>query len=77
MPFVAYWLGRPQTQFTQFQWTQKFVFNVKQKRLAKNIKAIHKVGNQIVTAKAGVVADENAKNLVAKYSSKAKTTSNS
>lgn len=75
--FVAYWLGRPQTQFTQFQWTQKFVFNVKQKRLAKNIRAIHKVGNQIVTAKAGVVADENAKNLVAKYSSKARTTSNS
>ncbi|GAC31160.1 DnaT-like ssDNA-binding domain-containing protein [Paraglaciecola polaris] len=75
--FVAYWLGRPQTQFTQFQWTQKFVFNVKQKRLAKNIKAIHKVGNQVITAKAGVVADENAKNLVAKYSNKLKTTSNS
>ncbi|WP_166422470.1 DnaT-like ssDNA-binding domain-containing protein [Paraglaciecola sp. 20A4] len=75
--FVAYWLGRPQTQFTQFQWTQKFVFNVKQKRLAKNIKAIHKVGSQIVTAKAGVVADDNAKNLVAKYSNKIKTTSNS
>ncbi|QHJ12372.1 Primosomal protein 1 [Paraglaciecola mesophila] len=75
--FVAYWLGRPETQFTQFQWTQKFVFNVKQKRLAKNMSAIHKVGNQVVTAKAGVVADENAKNLVAKYSGKLKSTSNS
>jgi hypothetical protein len=39
--------------------------------------AIHKVGNQVVTAKAGVVADENAKNLVAKYSGKLKSTSNS
>ena len=75
--FVAYWLGRPETQFTQFQWTQKFVFNVKQKRLAKNMSAIHKVGNQVVTAKPGVVADENAKNLVAKYSGKLKSTSNS
>lgn len=75
--FVAYWLGRPETQFTQFQWTQKFVFNVKQKRLAKNMSAIHKVGNQVVTAKPGVVADENAKNLVAKYSGKLKSISNS
>lgn len=68
--FIAYWLGRPEANFTQFQWTQKFVFNVKQKRLAKGLKSVHKVGNQIVTAKAGVTADENAKNLVAKYSTK-------
>jgi DNA replication protein DnaT len=74
--FVAYWLGRPEANFTQFQWTQKFVFNVKQKRLAKGIKPIHKVGNQVVTVKAGVTADENAKNLVAKYSTKNKSTSN-
>lgn len=74
--FVAYWLSRPEANFSQFQWTQKFVFNVKQKRLAKGLKPVHKVGNQIVSAKAGVTADENAKNLVAKYSVTKKSTSN-
>jgi hypothetical protein len=70
--FIAYWLGRPEANFSQFQWTQKFVFNLKQKRLARGIKTVHKVGNQIVTTKAAIVADENAKNLVAKYSAKSK-----
>jgi hypothetical protein len=68
--FIAYWLGRPESNFSQFQWTQKFVFNLKQKRLARGIKNVHKVGTQIVSPKAAVVADENAKNLVAKYSAK-------
>ena len=72
--FIAYWLGRPEANFSQFQWTQKFVFNLKQKRLARGVKTVHKVGNQIVTIKAAIVADENAKNLVAKYSLKNKTT---
>lgn len=66
--FIAYWLGRPEVQFSQFQWTQKFVFNIKQKRLAKGLKTQHKVGNQLVTPKAEIVADHNAKQLVAKYS---------
>jgi len=70
--FIAYWLGRPEANFSQFQWTQKFVFNLKQKRLARGVKTVHKVGNQIVTTKAAIVADENAKNLVAKYSAKSK-----
>jgi DNA replication protein DnaT len=70
--FIAYWLGRPEANFSQFQWTQKFVFNLKQKRLARGVKTVHKVGNQIVTTKAAIVADENAKNLVAKYSGKSK-----
>ena len=26
--FIAYWLGRPEANFSQFQWTQKFVFNL-------------------------------------------------
>lgn len=68
--FIAYWLGRPEAYFSQFQWTQKFVFNLKQKRLAHGTKAVHKVGQQIVTVKAGIVADENAKKLVEKYRKK-------
>jgi hypothetical protein len=37
-------------------------------RLAHGFKNVQKVGQQIVQTKAGIVADENAKNLVAKYS---------
>ncbi|KXI30032.1 DnaT-like ssDNA-binding domain-containing protein [Paraglaciecola hydrolytica] len=68
--FIAYWLGRPESHFTQFQWTQKFVFNLKHKRLAHGTSTVHKVGQQLVQAKAGIVADENAKKLVEKYSKK-------
>ncbi|GAA0860001.1 DnaT-like ssDNA-binding domain-containing protein [Aliiglaciecola litoralis] len=68
--FIAYWMGRPEMQFSQFQWTQKFVFQLKQRRVASGVKPKYKVGNQWVTPKAGVEADENAKQLVAKYSKK-------
>lgn len=66
--FISYWLSRPESHFTQFQWTQKFVFNLKHKRLAHGSKTVHKVGQQFVAIKAGIVADENAKKLVEKYS---------
>ncbi|MBU3003457.1 DnaT-like ssDNA-binding domain-containing protein [Paraglaciecola arctica] len=68
--FIAYWLGRPESQFSEYQWTQKFVFNLKKKRLAHGFKSVQKVGQQIVQTKAGIQADDNAKNLVAKYSKK-------
>lgn len=66
--FIAYWLGRPESQFSEYQWTQKFVFNLKKMRLAHGFKNVQKVGQQIVQTKPGIQADENAKNLVAKYS---------
>jgi hypothetical protein len=66
--FIAYWLGRPESQFSEYQWSQKFVFNLKKMRLAHGFKNVQKVGQQIVQTKAGILADENAKNLVAKYS---------
>lgn len=68
--FVAYWMGRPQMQFSQFQWTQKFVFQLKQRRLASGINTLQKVGSQLVKPKASVEADENAKKLVEKYRNK-------
>ena len=68
--FIAYWLGRPEANFSLFQWTQKFVFNLKHKRLAHGTPTVHKVGQQLVHAKAGIVADDNAKKLVEKYSKK-------
>jgi len=66
--FIAYWLGRPESQFSEYQWTQKFVFNLKKMRLAHGFKSVQKVGQQIVQTKAGILADDNAKKLVAKYS---------
>jgi hypothetical protein len=66
--FIAYWLGRPESQFSEYQWTQKFVFNLKKMRLAHGFKNVQKVGQQIVHTKAGILADDNAKKLVAKYS---------
>jgi DNA replication protein DnaT len=66
--FIAYWLGRPESQFSEYQWTQKFVFNLKKIRLAHGFKNVQKVGQQIVQTKAGILADDNAKKLVAKYS---------
>ncbi|WJG09451.1 DnaT-like ssDNA-binding domain-containing protein [Aliiglaciecola sp. LCG003] len=68
--FIAYWMGRPEMQFSQFQWTQKFVFQLKQRRVASGSKNVQKVGTQWVAPKAGVEADDNAKQLVAKYSKK-------
>lgn len=69
--FIAYWSGRPQNQYSLFQWTQKFVYNIKHKRLAKGATLKQKVGNQLVQPKAEIVADENAKKLVEKYSKSA------
>ncbi|WP_293760620.1 DnaT-like ssDNA-binding domain-containing protein [uncultured Paraglaciecola sp.] len=66
--FIAYWLGRPESQFSEYQWTQKFVFNLKKIRLAHGFKNVQKVGQQKVQTKAGILADDNAKKLVAKYS---------
>ncbi len=68
--FIAYWLGRPESQHTVFQWTQKFVFFIKKQRLAMGYSDKKRVGNQIVTKKAGISTDSNTKKLVEKYHAK-------
>lgn len=68
--FIAYWLGRPQTQLSPFQWTQKFVFHVKQKRLASGVTSLQKVGSQLVKPKPALEVDDNARKLMEKYSNK-------
>lgn len=68
--FVAYWLGRPETVLSAYQWTQKFVHTLKTRRTAKGYQAVKKVGNQIVKVEAGIEADDNARKLVAKYANK-------
>lgn len=75
--FVVYWLGRPQMQFSQYQWTQKFVFQMKQRRLASGMRPLpspgnnkQRVGSQMAEPEAGLQADDNARKLVEKYSKK-------
>ena len=68
--FIAYWLGRPESNNTLFQWTQKFVFFIKKQRLASGYGEKQRVGNQVVTKKAGITADSNTKKLVEKYHAK-------
>ncbi len=68
--FVAYWLGRPEAVFSSYQWTQKFTYALKNRRTAKGYQATKKVGNQVVTVEPGIEADDNARQLVAKYANK-------
>lgn len=67
--FIAYWLGRPEVQQTAYQWTQKFVLHLKQRRVRKPAQgALSKVGHQWIEAKAGIEFDDNVKKLIQKYS---------
>jgi len=71
--FVSYWLGRPDAVFSHFQWTQKFAYAVKRKRLAIGHTTTRKVGTQTVPVAAGIEADDNARKLVEKYASQKKS----
>jgi hypothetical protein len=69
--YIAYWLGYPEKQFTYYQWTQKFVLNIKQRRQRLPVnKEQSKVGHQWITPQAGIEIDDNVKQLVEKYSGK-------
>lgn len=68
--FIAYWLGRPEANFSLFQWTQKFVFHIKKKRLSYGKVNTLKVGQQQVKSKPALSASSKAKQLVEKYSGK-------
>lgn len=68
--FVVYWIGRPEAVFSSYQWTQKFTYALKNRRTAKGYQATKKVGSQTVKVEPGLEADDNAKQLVAKYANK-------
>ncbi|MFT5900204.1 MAG: DNA replication protein DnaT [Glaciecola sp.] len=69
--YIAYWLGYPEKQFTAYQWTQKFVLNLKQRRQRQPVnKEQTKVGHQWITPEAGLEIDDNVKQLIEKYSGK-------
>ena len=67
--YIAYWLGYPEKRFSQYQWTQKFVLNIKLRRQRQPVsKEQTKVGHQWISPEAGLEVDENVKKLVEKYS---------
>ncbi|MET1218258.1 MAG: DnaT-like ssDNA-binding domain-containing protein [Glaciecola sp.] len=68
--FVAYWYGQPNKQFTQYQWTQKFVKQRKQALLKQHTGAVERVGYQTKPATAGIETDEKTKAMIAKYNNK-------
>lgn len=68
--FVVYWLSRPEVNLTLFQWTQKFVLHLKNRRQTYAQK--QKIGHQVVPTTAGITVDENARKLVEKYHAKPK-----
>lgn len=66
--FIAYWLGRIDTQCTEYQWTQKLVIHLKQRRQRLPLaEQKSKAGHQYVTPSAGIVFDDNVKQLINQY----------
>jgi hypothetical protein len=66
--FIAYWLGRIDTQCTEYQWTQKLVIHLKQRRQRLPLSEQKtKSGHQYVTPSAGIIFDDNVKKLVNQY----------
>lgn len=66
--YIAYWLGRIDTQCTEYQWTQKLVIHLKQRRQRLPLaEQKTKTGHQYVTPSAGIVFDDNVKQLINQY----------
>lgn len=66
--YIAYWLGRIDTQCTEYQWTQKLVIHLKQRRQRLPLSEQKtKAGHQYVTPSAGIVFDDNVKQLINQY----------
>lgn len=68
--FIAYWMGRPDVQFSQYQWTQKFVLHLRHARTLYETDRKTTTGYQLTTKKAEVTLSDNAKQLVEKYRGK-------
>lgn len=72
--FIAYWLGRPDTLLTPYQWTHKYVQHLKKSRqttaIPKGASAQKQLMTQIIANKPEVLGDSNTKQLVKKYRGK-------
>ncbi|MCY7295411.1 DnaT-like ssDNA-binding domain-containing protein [Alteromonas sp. a30] len=68
--FIAYWMGRPDALHTPFQWTHRFVQHIKKNRTKLGYKPVKQLATQTVNKKPELVADDNTRKLVEKYSGK-------
>lgn len=66
--FVVYWVGQTFRAHTTYQWHLKLVQNVKFKRTAFQKSETTIVGTQRVPKTAGLVYDDNVRNLLNEYS---------
>ncbi|NMH60631.1 DnaT-like ssDNA-binding domain-containing protein [Alteromonas ponticola] len=65
--FIAYWLGRPSTVLSHFQWTQKFVYSMRNKRFGRTETKTPIDSSKFVEVAPSVEADDNTRKLVEKY----------
>lgn len=61
--FVAYWLGRPSTQHTGYQWTQKFTQMIKRKYPS----TVTALSSETTNNVAAIAVDDNARKLVERF----------
>ncbi|MCW8108876.1 DnaT-like ssDNA-binding domain-containing protein [Alteromonas ponticola] len=65
--FIAYWLGRPSTVLSHFQWTQKFVYSMRNKRFGRSDAKQQADLSNLVEVAPSLEADDNTRKLVEKY----------
>lgn len=68
--FISYWVGKPDQQFSQWQWTQKFVLHLRRSRQIKGFNSTTVVGYQQIEKQPEVILDENTRKLIDKYHGK-------
>jgi len=68
--FIVYWLGRPEQQFSEWQWTQKFVMHLRKTRQVQGYNPYKTTGYQQTEKQAEVLIDENTRKLIDKYHGK-------
>lgn len=68
--YISYWMGKPEQQLSDWQWTQKFILHLRNKRQIKGYTATSTVGYQQLEKQPEVVIDENTKKLIDKYHGK-------
>ncbi len=65
--FIAYWLGRPATVLSHFQWTQKFAYSLRNKRLGRGEFSQLARSTTNTEVAPSLEADDNTRKLVEKY----------
>ena len=68
--FISYWMGRVDKQFSQFQWTQKFVLLRKTKMSQQPQATTQTVGYQTVTQNGKIQVDDKTKAFIERYKDK-------